>query len=81
MDYVVRFNAAMLEVHDLNKFVALSIMKKGLQSSKFIFSLNKKSSKTYSKLLARAQKYTLVEEGATSRCQAEGRLVPKKKKI
>ena len=63
-DFVARFNAIAMEVPNLNEQVALSAMKKGLKASRFTFSLDKKTPKTYAELLTRAQKYALAEEQA-----------------
>jgi len=52
----------MSEIPNLNKYVAMSAMKKGLWSSRFTFSLDKKFFTNYSKLLARAQKYAQAEK-------------------
>nr|XP_010929458.1 uncharacterized protein LOC105050926 [Elaeis guineensis] len=43
-DFVVQFNAAMLEVKDLNEDIAISVMKRGLRRSRFTYSLDKTSS-------------------------------------
>ena len=37
-DYISRFNAAMLEIPDLNEHVAMSALKKGLRTSGLLFS-------------------------------------------
>ena len=65
-DFVARFNAATLEITDLNEVVAMSALKKGLKQSRFTYSLDKTFLKTYPELLARASKYIWVDEGAAS---------------
>lgn len=40
--YITRFNAATLEVHELDKAVAMSALKGGLQPFWFLFSLEKR---------------------------------------
>ena len=66
-DFVAHFNAATLEITDLNEFVAMLALKKGLKQSRFTYSLDKTFPKTYSELLARASKYIREDEGAASR--------------
>ena len=66
-DFMAHFNVATLEITDLNEFVAMSALKKGLKQSRFTYSLDKTFPKTYSKLLARASKYIRADEGAASR--------------
>ena len=64
---MARFNAATLEITDLNEVVAMSAFKKGLKQSRFTYSLDKTFPKTYPELLARASKYIRADEGAASR--------------
>ena len=66
-DYISRFNAATLEIPDLNEHVAMSALKKGLRTSRLTFSLDKKFPKSYAELLSRAQKYAAAEEQAANR--------------
>ena len=65
-DFVARFNTATLEITDLNEYVAMSALKKGLKQSRFTYSLDKIFPKTYSELLALASKYIRADEGAAS---------------
>ena len=64
--FVAHFNMATLEIIDLNEYVAMSTLKKGLKQSRFTYSLDKPFPKTYSELLARASKYIRADEGAAS---------------
>ena len=66
-DFVAHFNMATLEITDLNEFVAMSALKKGLKQSRFTYSLDKTFLKTYSELLSRASKYIRADGGAASR--------------
>ena len=77
-DFVARFNTATLEITDLNEYVAMSALKKGLKQSRFTYSLDKTFTKTYSELLARASKYIRADEGATSQRETEGKKEVKK---
>ena len=77
-DFVARFNMATLEITDLNEYVAMSALKKGLKKSRFTYSLDKTFPKTYFELLARASKYIRADEGATSRRETEGKKEVKK---
>lgn len=69
---MAHFNATMLKIPDLNESMAMFAMNKGFQSSKLTFFLDKKLSRSYSELLAHAQKYALAEKQAISQFQAEG---------
>ena len=77
-DFVARFNTATLEITDLNEYVAMSALKKGLKKSRFTYFLDKTFRKTYSELLARANKYIRADEGAASRRETEGKKEAKK---
>ena len=68
-----RFNAATLEVKDLNENMAISAIKRGLRGSRFTYSLDKTLPRTYAKLLERAYKYMHADEGASDRRQIEGK--------
>ena len=59
------FNAATLEVRDLNEDMAISAMKRGLRGSRFTYSLDKTLPRTYAELLERAYKYMRADEGAS----------------
>lgn len=78
MEYMAYFKVVALEMQNLNEEVTLSAIKKGLQSSRFIFSLDKFPT-SYSELIVRAHKYACPKDGAATRCQVEGKLAPKKK--
>ena len=69
--FVTRFNAAMLEVRDLNEDMAISAMKRGLRGSRFIYFLDKTLPRMYAKLLERTYKYMRADEGASDRCLTE----------
>ena len=77
--FVARFNAATLEVRDLNEDMAVSAMKRGLRSSRFTYSLDKTLPRTYAELLERAYKYMRADEGASDRRLVEPR-GPKEKR-
>ena len=70
--FVVRFNAATLEVWDLNEDMTISAMKRGLRGSRFIYSLDKILPRTYVKLLEHAYKYMRTDERASDRRLTEG---------
>ena len=67
------FNIATLEVRDLNESIAITAMKWGLQSSKFIYFLDKILFQTYAEILDCTQKYIRTEEGATDWRQSKGK--------
>ena len=69
--FMARFNAATLEVRDLNEDMAISTMKRGLRASRFTYFLDKTLPRTYAELLERAYKYMHADEGASDRCLAE----------
>ena len=69
--FMVRFNAATLEVRDLNEDMAISAIKRGLKGSRFIYFLDKTLLRTYAELLERAYKYMHADEGASDRCLTE----------
>ena len=77
-EFISRFNAATLEVSDLDPMVAMSTMKGGLKPSRFLFSLEKRFSASFTKMLFRAEKYVNAEEVIVARkdaapSQPEGR--------
>ena len=72
------FNAATLEVRDLNEDMAISAMKRDLRRSRFTYSLDKTLLRTYAELLERAYKYFRMDEGASDRCQTEEKSQKKK---
>ena len=76
---MVRFNAATLEVKDLNENIAISIIKRGLRRSQFTYSLDKTLPRTDAELLEHACKYMRTDEGASNRHQTEGKSQKKKK--
>ena len=69
-NFVVRFNAATLEVKDLNEDMAISAMKRGLRGSRFTYFLDKNHLRTYSELLECAYKLIHIDEGTSDRRQA-----------
>ncbi|XP_058103418.1 uncharacterized protein LOC131246985 [Magnolia sinica] len=66
-DYIARFNEEALVIEDYNDKIALAVMFSGLWEGKFTFSIGKNSPKTLAELVARAQKYTNVEEFSNAR--------------
>ena len=76
-NFLAHFNAAAMEIPDLNEHVAMSALKMGLKPSKLTFSIDKSSLKDYAALLGKAHKYALAEEQAASRRQAEGKSAKK----
>ena len=68
-DFVAQFNVATLEVRDFNEDMAISIMKKGLKRSRFIYSLDKTLFQTYTELLECVYKYIRMDEAASDQCQ------------
>ena len=76
---MVRFNAATLEVRDLNEDMAISAMKRGLRASRFTYSLDKTLPRTYAELLEHAYNYMRADEGASDRRLAESK-GPKEKR-
>lgn len=79
-DYIVQFKLAILEIYNLDESVAMLAMKRGLRSSRFIYSLDKTYLKSYSKLLIHAQKYIHAKE-ATSKKLMESQRGRKLEKI
>ena len=71
---MARFNAATLEVKDLNENMTISAIKRGLRGSRFTYSLDKTLPRTYAELLERAYKYMRVDEGASDRLWTEGKI-------
>ncbi|EHA8590342.1 hypothetical protein COCNU_scaffold017266G000020 [Cocos nucifera] len=60
--YVIRFNAAALEVRDLDQSIAMAALKGGIQKNNLLFSLEKRYPRNFADLLARAEKYARAEE-------------------
>ena len=77
---MTRFNAATVEVRDLNEDMAISAMKKGLRGSRFTYSLDKTLLRTYVELLEHAYKYMRADEGASDRCLTETRGLKEKRR-
>ena len=65
--YISRFNTATLEISDLDQTVAMTTMKGGLKTSRFLFSLEKRFPADYAEMLARAEKYANAEEAMAAR--------------
>ena len=55
-EFIIRFNTATLEMTDLDQMVAMLAMKGALKPFKFLFSLEKKFSTSFSEMLSRAEK-------------------------
>ena len=66
-EFITRFNAATLEVSDLDQMVAMSAMKGALKPSRFLFSLKKKFSISFSKMFSHVEKYANAEEALSAR--------------
>ena len=71
---MAHFNAATIEIKDLNEDMAISVMKRGLRGSQFTYSLDKTLLQTYAELLERVYKYICADEGASNRRQTEGKV-------
>lgn len=67
-DYVARFNAATLQVQNLNKVVAMSTLKKGLRNSYHTLPRQEFLS-SYVNLLSQVRKYAQAEEATSMRRQ------------
>ncbi|XP_058106905.1 uncharacterized protein LOC131250638 [Magnolia sinica] len=61
-DYITRFNEEALQVEDYDDKMTLSVVFNGLKEGKFTFSIGKNPPKMLADLIARAKKYTNVEE-------------------
>lgn len=57
------FKVAMLDVHSLKPFIAMSTLKRGLHKGYFYFSLSKRFPRDLPQLLAHAEKYVNAKEG------------------
>ena len=73
-DYAARFNAATLKVKNFNEFVAMTALKQGLKSNRFIFSSNKNYLNNYEQMLVRVWKYAQIkkEESILHQVKREG---------
>ena len=60
--YVILFNAAALEVRNLDQSVAMAALKDGLQKNDLSFFLEKKYLRDFTDLLAWAEGYAQAEE-------------------
>ena len=56
------FNAAILEVHNLNKVVVMSAFKRELRNNHLLFFLDKNFFEDYANLLIHARKYMQAKE-------------------
>lgn len=72
-DFVARFKATILRVYNLDKSVNKLPLKHRLHATHLTYSLDKNPIKSYSKMLARMQKYFYKKEGAISRCEVDRR--------
>ena len=79
-DFVARFNAAILEVRDLNEDMTMSAIKRGLRGFRFTYSLDKTLLLIYAELLKRAYKYIRMDEVASDRHQEDKKGQKKKQK-
>ena len=70
-EYISRFNAATLEVSDLDQVVAMSAMKGSLRPSRFLFSLKKQFPTNFAEMLAQDEKYANAEEAMSMTSQPE----------
>lgn len=77
---MAQFKEATLKVYHLDESMAMLALKQGLRSSCITYSWDKTPMKSYSKMLARMQKYIYEGEGALSRSEADGELSKKKAK-
>ena len=75
---MARFNAATLEVKDLNEDMAISTMKRNLRRSRFIYSLDKTLFQIYAELLEHVYKYIRTDEATSDRRQTEDKGQKKK---
>ncbi|XP_008777135.2 uncharacterized protein LOC103697118 [Phoenix dactylifera] len=66
-DYIDRFTAATWEVRELDQLIAMSALKTGARSCRFLFFLEKNFSTDFMEMLARARKYAKAEEAMASR--------------
>ena len=69
---------ATLEIYNLDDSFAMSVLKRGLCTFRINFSLDKKTDRSYSKVLLRAEKYIHVKEGANARHEIEEKSSTKK---
>ena len=77
---MARFNAATLEVRDLNEDMTISAMKRSMRRSRFTYSLDKTLPQIYAKLLKYAYKYIRTDEAASDQRQTDKRGQKKKQK-
>ncbi|XP_073116201.1 uncharacterized protein [Elaeis guineensis] len=61
-NYINRFNAATLEVQNLDQSVAMTALKVRLLQNDLLFSLNLNYPKNFTKVLERAERYAQVDE-------------------
>lgn len=76
-DYMVQFNAATLEIYNLDDCVAILALKRELCTSHFTYSLNKTYPKSYLEMLDPSQKYIRTDEGALTQQKMDEK--PRKK--
>lgn len=68
---MARFKMVTLKIYHLDESMAMLVLKRGLRPSCFTYFLNKTFLKSYSKMLANAQKYILADEAALTRCRID----------
>ena len=60
--YVIRFNAAVLKVRNLDQSVIMAALKGGLQKNNLLFFLKKKYLRDFIDMLAQAEGYARAKE-------------------
>ncbi|XP_038976592.1 uncharacterized protein LOC120107395 [Phoenix dactylifera] len=66
-EYLDRFTAATWEVRELDQSIAMSALKTGARSYRFLFSIEKNFPADLTEMLVRARKYAKAEEAVASR--------------
>ena len=79
-DFVTHFNAATLEVRDLNEDIAIPTMKRGLRGSRFAYSLDKTLLQIYAELLEHVYKYIRTDKATSDRYQKKKKIRRRNKK-
>ncbi|XP_038985514.1 uncharacterized protein LOC120111721 [Phoenix dactylifera] len=79
-DYLDRFTAATWEVRELDQSVAMSALKTGARSYRFLFSIEKSFPADFTKMLVRARKYAKAEEAIASKRSATEQTSKKQKR-
>ena len=79
-NYIARFNAELYNVDDCEQPFAMTALKAGLLQGLFLHSITKTKSKDHSKLLARANKYILIEDFDETRHKLRNLIEPRPQK-